>query len=984
MSEEELAQLLTVVNSPQRTDAQQQAEARLQELEIQPGYHYYLQSIFLDSTLPFTERWLAVICFKNGVERHWRLLRMHAIGKDEKAQIRNRLLGLLGDSNNQLSIQYAQLVSRIARFDFPSEWPSLFDDLVNNLQDAVFISQNPIVAKNALIMMSQVIKSVSMVRIGRARHALQSKAPVILPVLIKLYHKYFHMWSANIELSLMEICYLCLKNLRRLIPEGFEQPHKNHDLCEFLHVSVTHLQMFVAEHEKYSSDLLERYVKSYSKLYISMINLNPTSFILVPCSHDIISTFLTLLDTRAEQIYNSSEENDFWETLAIKGLLILKKMVGYVYKQGAVTLKQRNDKEEVNNAIARLKSNLFTSSVILNLCDLIINWYLRLKPADMESWLLEPEEWVNEELNTSWEYQVRPCAENFYQDLIKYFRNDLTEFILYKISNGLADNASVSNILTKDSILCTFQLSADSIANSVDFDQLLAQVFIPEALKEDLVENKILKRRICLIIATWVPVNCSRESRVQIYKLLLSFLQSSNTKVNDKVVKLTAVQTLRIVVNDWDFNKHDFSSFLGDFVTVLIAFLADMQFTESKLYIIDTLTTLVEKCNPLMDQQVLMSILDIVPKFWERSNAVPEESILQTSLLRMLNQLVIALNANSPETHFITLPLIKECCTQTSAHYALLSEDGFDLWLSVLQHYPLNQELSKELASYCELLQPALLDSTEILPTILAIIRSYALLMPKVFETEFGAQVFSVIAGYLLGMRDDAFEVFITIADILFLSEAENEAFVTNLMNSGLLSAMYAYVMDDEHSIVLSNRILLVLARFPSLSAEVFLKMLDHLSLDATSFIDRWLTYYKNNGNPRSKKTNLLALIALASYCVPKNLHDMPQKLPDLLRKALIFAEEVNEDNDGFCQAYEGDYVYTDVDNYNYLDPSIMPNGEKNRYLALLSSRDPVLKINVNTLIRETVTKMSQELSQQDFQTLMSLTDEYTREKLQS
>lgn len=981
---EELSALLSAVNGPQRTPAQQAAEARLRDLECQPGYHFYLQSIFLDGNVPLQERWMAVICFKNGVERHWRPLRVHAVSKEEKLQIRARLFDLLGEKNNQLSIQNAHLVSRIARFDFPAEWPSLFDDIVNRLHTAVFVDDNMVVVDNLLIMLNQVLKAVSMVRIGRARHALQTKAPLILPVLVKLYHRYFHLWSSSLDLSVMEVCYLCLKNLRRLIPEGFDQPHKNHDVCEFLALLVSHLQALVSEHDKYSSDLLERYVKSYSKLYIAMINVNPTSFVLVPCSYDIISTFLSLLDARAELIYNSSDDNDFWETLALKGFLTLKKMVGYVYKQGAVTLKQRNDKEEVANAIARLKSTLFTPDVIVRLCDLIINWYLRLRPADLESWLLEPEEWVNEELNTSWEYQVRPCAENFYQDLIKYFRDDLTSFILNKISTGLTTNASVADILTKDSVLCTFQLSADSIANSVDFDNLLHEVFIPEALKDDLVENKIIKRRICLIITAWVPVNCSAQSRVLVYKLLLSFLQSDNTKINDKVVKLTAVQTLRTVVGDWDFNKHDFLPYLGDFVNCMIALLDSVHFTESKLFVIDTLATLVEKCNPLMDRTVLMSILSIVPAFWERSNSVPEESILQTSLLRMLTHLVVALNGHSPETHFITLPLIKECCTQSSCHYSLLAEDGFDLWLAVLQHYPADTELKPELVSAFPLLQPALLDSTEILATILSILRSYALLMPSVFETENGANIFSVISGYLSGMRDDAFEVFITIADILFLSETENEHFVSNLMKSGLMNAMVAYVLDDDHSIVLSNRILLVLSRFPVASSEMFLQMLDHLSIDVTAFIDRWVDYYKNNGNPRNKKANLLALLSLATFCVPRNLHKMPEKFLDIVRKALIFLEEVNENDQGYCQAYEGDYVYADVDNYNYVDPTIAPNGEKLRYLALLDARDPVMKINVNTFVALTVAKMRLNLSEEDFSTLLSLADDYTKEKLQS
>lgn len=981
VSTEELLKVLTIVDGSQRSLLQHEAEAQLKKWESEPGYHYALQDVYLNIELPMHVRWLAIICFKNGVEKYWRPSRQNAISKEEKAEIKKRVFELIGENNSQLMIQNAHSIARIVRFDFPSEWPTLFDDLAKTLEDYVFVKGNLIATNNLLIILNQIIKTVSMVRIGRSRHAMQSKAPIIVPILVKLYSKFFLMWTSSLDLTTMEVCYLCLKNLRRIIPEGFEQPHLNQDITDFLKVSVTHLQALVSEHEKYSSDLLERYVKSYSKLYVSLINLNPTSFVLVPCSHEIITTFLSLLETRAEDVYKSSEDNDFWETLALKGFLILKKLVAYVFKQGAVTLKQRNDKEDVGNAINKLKTNLFTPNVIFNLCDLIISWYLRLKPSDLESWLLEPEEWVNEEFSSSWEYQVRPCAENFYQDLIKYFKNELCEFILNKISNGLNSNDSVSDILTKDATLCTFQLSADSIANSVDFDQLLNQVFIPEGLKNDLVENKIIKRRICLIIATWVPVNCSRESRVNIYKLLLTFLQSDN-KINDKVVKLTSIQTLRTIINDWDFNKQDFQPFLKEFVSLSIKMLDDMSFTESKLYVLDTLSALIERCNPLIDDATLMTILEIVPSYWESSKK-NDEVILQSSLLRVLKHLVIALNQNSSRTHFITIPLIKACCSQSSEHYSLLSEDGFDLWLAVVQYFPSNLEPPDTLVDLFTLLQPALMDATEILPTIISIARSYSLLTPKLFETEAGLELFRVLSGYLSKMRDDAFDVFITLADILFLQESHEDQLINNLINSGLLNAMTSYVLDENHSIVLANRILLVLSRLATSSAEVFLRVMDHLQVNAAQFIDVWMRYYKNNGNPRNKKVNLLALLSLAAYGVGKNLHGIPEKFGELERNCFLFLEEVNENTAGNCQAYEGDYIYSDVDNYAYLDPDIAPHGEKVRYQRLLETSDPVIKIKMQQYLKDALLKIRSELNDSDFITLMSLNDQYTSEKVQ-
>ncbi|ODV68491.1 ARM repeat-containing protein [Hyphopichia burtonii NRRL Y-1933] len=974
--------VLAVANESERNGKQQEAESQLKSWEIQPGYHYILQDIYLNTELPLQMRWLAIICFKNGIEKYWRASRQNSIKKEEKEQIKSRLFQLLSEKNNQLTIQNAHSVARIVRFDFPGDWPTLFDEISNNLEDFVFNKNDLIATNNLLIILNQIIKAVAVVRIGRARHAMQSKAPILVPVLFKLYSKFFQIWTSSLDLTIMEICYLCLKNLRRIIPEGFEQPHKNHDIVEFLKVSVSHLQGLVMEHEKYSSDLLERYVKSYSKLYVNLINSNPTSFILLPCSQDIMTTFLTLLEQKAEVIYESTEDNDFWEVLAIKGLIILKRLMTYIYKKGAITLKQRNDREEVTHAITKLSKEFFTPQVVQHLCDLIINWYLRLRPSDLEGWLLEPEEWCNEELSTSWEYQVRPCAENFYQDLIRFFKDELSDFILNKISNGISNSM---DILVKDATLCTFQLSATSISNNVNFGRLLSEVFIPEGLKNDSPENKIIKRRICLIINEWVPVDCSRESRVDIYKLLINFLQPDN-KVNDKVVKLTSIQTLRNVVQDWDFNKQDFQPFLKEFVSLSLNLLSQMSFTESKLYVLDTLATLIEKCNPLIDYQTLMSILSIIPGHWDETNVNNEEAILRASLLRILKNLVVALNENSPETHVITLPLVKNCVSSNSDLYTLLSEDGCDLWLSILQYLPMNQAASasaNELMSLFDLVHYCLVNSTEILPTILSIVRSYALINPNLFNENAGLEMLRTLSGYISSMRDDSFAIFIALMDILFLAKADDEAFVTNLINSGLFSEMVNFVLDENQSIVTANKILLILSRLAYKSSEMFLKMLSHLSIDTNKFFDIWLRYYNNNGNPRNKKINIMALLAIAAYGVPLNFSPLPAKFSEILKLSFMFLEEVQENSDGFCSLYSQNLVYEDIDDYQYLDQDIKPHGEKIRYQSLLESNDPLYKVNLQEFVKQVSLKLKQDLSDSDFASLMSMNDQYTSECLQ-
>lgn len=979
---ENLIDVLAIANGSERNTQQQESEYQLKRWEILPGYHYLLQEVYLRQDLPLQVRWLAIICFKNGIEKYWRASKANAIRKEEKAQIRRRLFLLVDEKNNQLAVQNAHSTARIVRFDFPAEWPTLFEDIKKMLEESILIKNDLVATNNLLMMLNYIIKAISAIRIGRSRLAMQGKAPVIVPLLIKFYLKFFQEWTNTLNLSLMEVCFLCLKNLRRILPEVYEQPHKEQDVCEFLKITVDHLRALISEHEKYSSDLLERYVKCYSKIYYGMISNNPTSFVLLPCSREILQTFLTLLEQKAPEVYNSNEDNDFWETLALKGFSIFKKVISYVYKKGAVTLKQRNDKEEVNVALQLLRREFFTELVIEHLCDLLIRWYLKLKPSDLENWNYEPEEWCNEELSSSWEYQVRPCAENFFQDLISFFKDDLSDFILKDISSNLTSSNSSNDFLVKDASLCAFQLSAIPLADKVDFDALLNDLFIPEALKDDFAERKILKRRVCLIITEWLSVKCSPSSRIASYKFLTALLQP-NDRLNDKVVRLTAVQTLRIMVDDWDFNKHDFQPFLKDFVALSVDMLNNYNLTESRLYILNTLSSIFDKCIPLVDRELLMSVCSVIPGYWNLSDA-ENESILKTSLLRLLRTIVKSLNEYSYETYSIVIPLIFACCSPESSNYSLLSEDGYELWLTMLQYAPVSNIPIEDLSKLFPLVQEGLVNSTEILPIILSIIRSYALIFPSLFASEEAIIIFKTIAGYLSNMRDDSFSVFYSLMDILMLSQWNQQKFIENVITSGLFNSMLSFVLDENQYVVSVNKIFTLFSRLMFRSSETFMEILFHIPFDANRLLSYWIERLPNNGIPRNKKINLMALLAVSKQFIPKRSSSLIQGFSSIVKTCLLHLEEINENPEGNCEIYANELPYDDINEYNYLDPTIKPHGEKIRYDALLKNDDPVYHTNLKSLLIDCLSCLKLELSENDFNQLISLQDKYCVEKLQA
>lgn len=58
--------------SSQNADILKVAEQQLKEWEIEPGFYSILLKIISNHSIDGTARWMAVLLFKNGIDRYWR------------------------------------------------------------------------------------------------------------------------------------------------------------------------------------------------------------------------------------------------------------------------------------------------------------------------------------------------------------------------------------------------------------------------------------------------------------------------------------------------------------------------------------------------------------------------------------------------------------------------------------------------------------------------------------------------------------------------------------------------------------------------------------------------------------------------------------------------------------------------------------------------------------------------------------------------
>ncbi|KAH7097236.1 importin alpha re-exporter [Auriculariales sp. MPI-PUGE-AT-0066] len=133
-----MSDLSAVLLASLHPSTRKQAEVTLEQSSVQPGFMQVLLQLILNGGADRGARLAASVYFKNTVRKRWTDETDDTpIAAGDKTQLRGQIVPamivLAGPADKALRAQIAQSVTVIAKTDFPSEWPSLIDDLVNSL-----------------------------------------------------------------------------------------------------------------------------------------------------------------------------------------------------------------------------------------------------------------------------------------------------------------------------------------------------------------------------------------------------------------------------------------------------------------------------------------------------------------------------------------------------------------------------------------------------------------------------------------------------------------------------------------------------------------------------------------------------------------------------------------------------------------------------------------------------------------------------------
>ncbi|KAG4164110.1 hypothetical protein ERO13_D01G216126v2 [Gossypium hirsutum] len=675
------------------------AESDLAQSESRPGFCSCLMEVITakDLASQVDIRLMASVYFKNSINRYWRKRRdFSGISNEEKQHLKQKLLSHLREENYQIAQMLAVLISKIARFDYPREWPELFSFLAQQLPSADVLTSHRI-----FMILFRTLKELSTKRLTADQRNFAE-------ISSHLYKYCWHIWQSDLQtishgFSIITQSYnsndkeerhddlyltcerwlFCLKIICQLVISGFQSDAKCiqeiRPVKEVSPVLLNAAQSFLPyytslqnRHPKFW-EFIKRACTKLMKVLVAIQQRHPYSFgdICVLQPPDILSfeQFLIKCMVMAKSVFECKEYKP--------------SVTGRVMDENGVTLEQM--KKNISNAVAGVLTRLLPNERIVLLCNVLIRRYFVLTTSDLEEWYENPEVFHHEQDMVQWTEKLRPCAEALYIVLFENHSQLLAPIvvsILQEAMNGCPTSTTeiTPGLLLKDAAYGAAAYVYYDLSNYLSFRDWFNGALSLE-LSNDHPNMRIIHRKVALILGQWVS-EIKDDTKRAVYCALIRLLQDK-----DLSVRLAACRSLCLHVEDANFSERDFSDLLPVCWDSCFKLVKEVQEFDSKVQVLNLISVLLGHVNEVIPYasnlmhfsrccMFAVTELDALLQevCWEESSG---ESLLRIQLLIALRNFVIALGYQSPSWIDINGP-----------DELNLLEDSMLLWEATLSHAP--------------------------------------------------------------------------------------------------------------------------------------------------------------------------------------------------------------------------------------------------------------------------------------------------------
>ena len=384
---------------------------------------------------------------------------------------------------------------------------------------------------------------------------------------------------------------------------------------------------------------------------------------------------------------------------------------------------------DANNQI----NAFFTSERLRELCRYLICKPFCITNLELEQWNEDAEEFVMVQEFLTKEERLRPAAENLLMSLIDRYEDVICttlveileqhekhfppEVLLSHSFLSGDDPASHTGcffcglnarctcpeavasplprcVVVRDGVYLALGLVAYWMYKRLSFERwlqhsLVSLLGIP---KDALAENtktawsyRVLQRRALWLIRCWVT-ELPKELRPPLVSAFVALLES-NAELG---VKIGAVNSLKALVDDWDFDAASFQEFQTRSINAIYALIYCCQTTESRLMLLQTVIKIAERAEARIGSS-LQEVLSPIPQMWDTA-LDSEEGLWRTALLNLLDTLVQVCGFEHESAQRllppIVIPLILYSTDTQNKDQVYLCEDATKLWAAVMKSIP--------------------------------------------------------------------------------------------------------------------------------------------------------------------------------------------------------------------------------------------------------------------------------------------------------
>ncbi|CAN8220362.1 unnamed protein product [Coccothraustes coccothraustes] len=965
-------QVLTQATS-QDTAVLKPAEEQLKQWETQPGFYSVLLNIFTNHSLDVNVRWLAVLYFKNGIDRYWRRVAPHALSEEEKTTLRAGLITNFNEPVNQVTTQISVLIAKVARVDCPRQWPELIPTLLESVK-----VQDDLQQHRALLTFYHVTKTLASKRLAADRK-------LFYDLTSSIYSFACSLWNHHTDTFLQQICagdeaaaanslertLLSLKVLRKLTVHGFVEPHWNAEVMGFLHAVFERLKQFLEcsrsiRAESICRDRLEKTIILFTKVLLDFLDQHPFSF---------TALIQRSLEFSVSYVFTEAGEGVVFEQFIVQCMNLIKMIVkNYAYKPS----KNVEDSSPETLEAHKIKTAFFTYPTLMEICRRLVTHYFLLTKEELTMWEEDPESFTVEETGgDSWKYSLRPCMEVLFIDIFHEYNQTLTP-VLLEMVHSLQGSTNVENtnaILIKDAVYNAVGLAAYELFDSVDFDQWFKNQLLAE-LQVSHDRYKPIRRRVIWLIGQWISVKFKSDLRPVLYEAIRNLLQDC-----DLVVRIETATTLNLgiylqsvlfflnvclPVDDFEFRTDQFLPYLESMFTLLFQLLQEVTQCDTKMHVLHVLSCVIERVK-MQIRPYVGCLVQYLPLLWKQSE---EHNMLRCAILTTLIHLIQGLGADSKNLYPFLLPVIQLSTDVSQPPHVYLLEDGLELWLVTLENSPC---LTPELLRIFQNMSALLELSSENLKNCFKIINAYIFLSSSEFLQMYAADLCRSFCELL---KDITIE-----GQVQVLKVVENVLKVNPVLGpqmfQPLLPSVFKGIIDGErYPVVMSTylgimgRVLLQNARFFSLLlSQMACELGQELDQILGNMIEMWVDRMDNITQPERRKLSALALLSL----LPSLNSVIQDKFCGIIN---ISVEGLNDvmTEDSETGTYKDCMLMSHLEEPNATEDEEPPT-EQDKRKKILALKDPVHTVSLQQFIYEKLKAQQELLGEQGFHALMETVD---------